>query len=281
MDRRPEERPVGYLFQGYALFPHLSVADNVAFGGRRRVGELMERFRISHLARVRPAELSGGERQRVALARALAREPRVLLLDEPLAALDAETRSIVQTELADLLAELSLPTILVTHDFEDAATLGDRVGALVEGRVRQIGRAADLVAAPADPFVARLGGATLLRGVARPLGNGLTELTTADGVVITSSDPGAGECAAAVYPWDVSLSRELPASDSRQNAVRGPVLSAVPVGNRLRVRVGPVVAEITAASADRLGVAEGAPMVASFKAATTRLLPATAPVDEA
>ena len=142
-------------------------------------------------------------------------------------------------------------------------------------------RAADLVAAPADPFVARLGGATLLRGVARPQGNGLTELTTADGVVIASVDPGAGECAAVVYPWDVSLSRGLPMSDSRQNTVRGPVLSAVPVGNRLRVRVGPVVAEITAASADRLGVAEGAPMVASFKAATTRLLPATAPVDEA
>lgn len=270
---------MGYLFQGYALFPHLSVADNVAFGGRRRAGELMERFRIAHLARARPAELSGGERQRVALARALAREPRVLLLDEPLAALDAETQSVVQAELADLLAELALPTILVTHDFEAAATLGDRVGALVEGRVRQIGHADDLVAAPADPFVARLGGATLLSGVARRLDNGLTELTTPDGLVVASSDPADGDCAAAIYPWDVSLSRELPASDSRQNAIRGTVLSAVTVGNRRRVRVGPVVAEITAASAERLGVVPGAPMVASFKAASTRLLPA-APVED-
>ncbi len=276
IDLRPEERSVGFLFQGYALFPHLSVADNVAFGGRRRAGELLERFGVSHLAEARPTELSGGERQRVALARALAREPRVLLLDEPLSALDAETGATVRAELAALLAELSLPTLLVTHDFEDAATLGDRVGVLVEGRVRQLGSAAELVSAPADPFVARLAGGTLLHGVARPLGNGLTELRTDEGLCIYSTDDLAGRSAAVVYPWDVSLSRDPPAADSRQNAIDGTVLSAVPVGNRLRVRVGPLVAEITAASAERLGVAEGEPMVASFKAGTTRLLPAPA-----
>ena len=262
---------MGYLFQSYALFPHLSVGDNVAFGGRRRAEELMERFRIAHLARVRPDELSGGERQRVALARALAREPRVLLLDEPLSALDAATRAVVRAELADLLDELALPAVLVTHDFEDAATLGTRVGALVDGRLRQVGAAADLVAAPADPFVATVAGATVVEGVARPRHDGRTELL-GDGWTLVSSDRAEGPCAAAVYPWDVSLSRDVPTHDSRQNAVRGPVASVVPLGNRVRVRVGPVVAEITSASAERLGVRVGEPMVASFKAAGTRLI---------
>ncbi|MGZ4382463.1 MAG: ABC transporter ATP-binding protein, partial [Gaiellaceae bacterium] len=127
---RPEERSVGMLFQDYALFPHLTVEQNVAFGGRRLVPELLARLRISHLAKARPSQLSGGERQRVALARALAREPKVLLLDEPLAALDAHTRSVVRVELGELLDELGLPTLLVTHDFEDAAALAGRVGVL-------------------------------------------------------------------------------------------------------------------------------------------------------
>ncbi len=134
IDLPPERRSVGLVFQEYALFPHLDVRRNVAFGGRERVDELLERFRISHLAQARPADLSGGERQRVALARALARDPAVLLLDEPLSALDAHTRGVVRAELAELLAELRLPTLLVTHDFEDAAALADRVGVIVEGR---------------------------------------------------------------------------------------------------------------------------------------------------
>ena len=101
--------------------------------------ELLDRFQISHLAKARPAALSGGERQRVALARALARDPDVLLLDEPLSALDAHTRDVVRVELTELLAELELPTIVVTHDFEDAAALADRVGVIVDGRLLQLG----------------------------------------------------------------------------------------------------------------------------------------------
>ena len=128
IDLPPERRSVGLVFQDYALFPHLDVRRNVAFGGAGRVEELLERFRISHLARARPATLSGGERQRVALARALAREPRVLLLDEPLAALDAQTKATVRAELGELLREVRLPTIVVTRDFEAAAALADRIG---------------------------------------------------------------------------------------------------------------------------------------------------------
>src|SRR4029077_16735664 len=162
---RPEERRVGLVFQEYALFPHLSVQRNVAFGGKARVGELLERFRISHLAHARPTELSGGERQRVALARALARDPGVLLLDEPLSALDAHTKVTVRGELAGLLRGFGLPTLLVTHDYEDAAALADRVGVIVEGELRQLATPQEMVARPADGFVASFTGANLLHGM--------------------------------------------------------------------------------------------------------------------
>ena len=162
IDLPPERRGVGYLFQEYALFPHLDVLGNVRFGARggSHVDELLERFRISHLTRARIRELSGGERQRVALARALALRPDVLLLDEPLSALDSHTKAAVRIELYELLRDLRLPTILVTHDFDDAAALADRVGVIVDGRILQSGTAAELVAAPADPFVASFTGAT-------------------------------------------------------------------------------------------------------------------------
>ncbi|MER3411855.1 MAG: ABC transporter ATP-binding protein, partial [Thermoleophilia bacterium] len=158
VDLPPERRRVGLVFQEYALFPHMTVEQNVAYAGRGRQRELLERLRISHLAKARPAQLSGGERQRVALARALARDPAVLLLDEPLSALDAHTKADVRAELEELLHELALPTIFVTHDFEDAAALADRVGILVEGRILQLGPPDELLAAPSHPFVASFTG---------------------------------------------------------------------------------------------------------------------------
>ena len=271
----PERRRVGYLFQEYALFPHLDVLANVRFGAGRGapVADLLERFGISHLTAARIGELSGGERQRVALARALALEPGVLLLDEPLSALDAHTKAAVRIELHELLRELALPTILVTHDFEDAAALADHVGVIVDGRVLQSGTAAELVATPADPFVASFTGATLLEGTASAGANGLTEVV----LDRRREAPGAptrapGRVGLAIYPWEVSLGRELPA-DSAVNHIRATVASIVPLGNRTRVRVGPIVAEVTAASAERLGFREGDVVVASFKATAARLLP--------
>src|SRR5205823_6904323 len=172
IDRRPEERSVGYVFQEYALFPHLSVEQNVTFGGGRADG-LLRRLRLEHLAGAKPGELSGGERQRVALARALARDPLVLLLDEPMAALDPHTRGAVRAELHDLLRDFGLPSLLVTHDFEDAAVLADRVGVLVDGRLRQLGPPAELLGTPADAFVAAFAGANILSGVAERGADGL------------------------------------------------------------------------------------------------------------
>ncbi|HET9243171.1 MAG TPA: ABC transporter ATP-binding protein [Gaiella sp.] len=273
IDRPPERRSVGLVFQEYALFPHMSVAQNVRYGARNRGRpvELLERLRIGHLADASPAEISGGERQRVALARALARDPGVLLLDEPLAALDAHTRDTVRGELRDVLAELQLPTVLVTHDFEDAAALADVVGVIVAGRVRQLGSAGDLVAAPADPFVASFTGATLLHGVAARGVNGLTEVALDSGGSVWSTDEGAGRVAVALHPWDVSVARSQ-SDDSALNHVRAPVASVVRLGNRVRVRVGPLVAEISSSSADRLGLREGEVVVATFKATATRLL---------
>ena len=272
----PERRRVGLVFQDYALFPHLSVRANVAFGaGGRPVGGLLERFRIAHLASSRPNELSGGERQRVALARALARDPAVLLLDEPLAALDTHTKTEVRHELAELLRELALPTLLVTHDYEDAAALADEVGVLVEGRLRQLGPPAELVARPRDAFVASFTGANLLRGRAhRGIDAGLTAVRLEGGDALYSTDEAEGEVGVVVYPWEVSVSRtHAPDADSALNVVRGQVGSLVEVANRVRVRIGPLTAEVTAASAERLELANGGVAFATFKATGTRLVP--------
>jgi molybdate transport system ATP-binding protein len=264
-----EHRSVGFVFQDYALFPHLTVRQNVAFGGPP--ADLLERFGIRHLAETRPTALSGGERQRVALARALARRPEVLLLDEPLSALDPHTRDTVRGELRATLRDLGLPALVVTHDFVDAAALADRIGVLVDGKLVQTGTPEELIASPVSPFVARFAGGNVLHGRARRDG-GLTAIELADRTVVRSTDEADGDVAAIVYPWEVTIARALPA-DSAQNHVQAEVRTLVPVGNRVRVTVGPVTAEVTADSVSRLRLAEGDLVIASWKATATRLVP--------
>ena len=271
VDLDPEDRSVGFVFQEYALFPHMSVRRNVAYGGTGRVDELLARLDIEALADAKPGQLSGGERQRVALARALARDPRVLLLDEPLSALDAHTKAEVRGELRELLRELRLPTLLVTHDFEDAAVLAQRVGVIVDGRLIQIDTPAALVASPAGPFVAGLTGANLLEGNARRRGD-LAEVVLDDGATVYSTDPHTGRVGVAIYPWEITISREQPA-DSTLNHVSGEITSLVGVDNRVRVQIGQLTAEASRRSAERLDLKEGDRVVASFKATATRLLP--------
>ena len=270
VDLPPERRSVGLVFQEYALFPHMSVEANVAFAGRARAGELLERFGIAGLARARPSELSGGERQRVALARALARDPAVLLLDEPLSALDAHTKAAVRGELQELLKEFGLPTLLVTHDYEDAASLADQVGVIVDGTLRQLAPPKEMVARPADGFVASFTGANLLRGTARADG-GMTEIRLTSGDVIFSTDSAEGPVEVVVYPWEILVGR-VHQEDSALNVIEGEIRSLVHVGNRVRLRIGELTAEVTEASVEKLGLDVGTHAVASFKATGTRLV---------
>ena len=209
----PDRRRCGYVFQDYALFPHLSAWQNVAYGlrgrprreRRSRALELLDRFGLGDRAEDRPRTLSGGERQRVAVARALARRPDVLLLDEPLSALDARTRAGAARELAAVLRETEAPALLVTHDFSEAAQLGDRVGIVDSGRVVQQGTPSELAAAPRSAFVADFTGAVVLTGTAREGPDGLTQVDLDGGGAVLSADVARGPVALSVYPWEIAI----------------------------------------------------------------------------
>jgi molybdate transport system ATP-binding protein len=266
----PERRRVGLVFQDYALFPHLTVRQNIEYARHQPADEYLDRFGIRHLERARPGSLSGGERQRVALARALARDPEILLLDEPLSALDAHTKIEVRTELQQLLADLEIPTLLVTHDFEDAAALAGHVGVLVEGQLRQSGSPTDLVAKPADAFVASFTGANLLQGQPHSAGDNTAGVLLDDGTLVATSDGDEGVMVA-VYPWDITISTTRP-DDSAMNVVAGAITAIIELGNRARVTIGPLTAEITVDSLRRLGLQPGQHAFASFKATGTRVV---------
>jgi molybdate transport system ATP-binding protein len=269
--RSPDERRVGLVFQEYALFPHMTVRGNIEYAGKQGADEYLERFGIAQLEHARPGQLSGGEKQRVALARALARDPQVLLLDEPLSALDAHTKVTVRAELQELLAELEIPVLLVTHDFEDAAALADRVSVIVDGTLRQSGTPAELVARPADSFVASFTGANVLHGYAERATNGSTRIRLADGTSISTLDGVRGDVLVAVYPWDITIAAEPP-HDSAMNVISAPIRTISELGNRVRLTIGPVSAEITAESLERLELKPGQTVYASFKATGTRIV---------
>ncbi|MGI8903310.1 MAG: ABC transporter ATP-binding protein [Solirubrobacteraceae bacterium] len=280
----PERRCCGYVFQDYALFGHLRVWQNVAYalrGGSRaerrtHAHELLERFGISRLADARPDTLSGGERQRVALARALARAPSALLLDEPLSALDARTRARAARELGSILREIDVPTVLVTHDFSDAALFGDEVAIIDSGRVIQQGSASELAAAPTTAFVADFTGAVVLTGTARAGADGLTTVELDGGGSVTAVDPATGPVAVSLYPWEITIEPAGTKSiGSAQNHLPVEIISVTSIGNRVRIALaGPqaLAAEITEAAARELALAPGLPVIASWKATATRLV---------
>jgi len=285
IDMPPERRRCGYLFQEYALFGHLSAWRNVAYAlhetprGERehRARELLDRFGLSGRAGARPATLSGGERQRVALARALARRPAALLLDEPLSALDARTRASAARELAGVIRNAGVPVVLVTHDFTEAALLGDRVAVMDGGRVLQEDTASALAAAPASAFVADFTGAVVLTGEARRSADGVTVVALDGGGEVAALEGEPGRVAVSVYPWEIALARPGGAAhDSARNHLAVEVLSVTTVGTRVRVGLAapqPLTAELSEASMRELGLARGGRAVASFKAAATRVLP--------
>jgi molybdate transport system ATP-binding protein len=279
----PELRRCGYVPQDHALFPHLAAWRNVAYGlrstprseRRARALELLERFGLAARADARPAVLSGGERQRVALARALAIDPRVILLDEPLAELDTRTRAVATRELMAVLADAEVPAILVTHDFHEAALLAQRVAIIDQGRVLQEGSAERLAAAPASAFVAEFTGSVVLTGHARSDPGALTVIDLEGGGIATATDHGDGPVALSVFPWEITLApMDEAVHDSAQNRLPARVQSITTVGNRVRVGLDagqPLVAEITQPAADELGLRVGRMVTASWKATATRV----------
>jgi len=284
VDVAPELRRCGYVFQDYALFGHLRVWQNVAYGlrGRSRVQrrarahELLERFGVAALAQARPGTLSGGERQRVALARALAPAPSALLLDEPLSALDARTRARAARQLSSILRAVDVPTVLVTHDFSEAALLGDEVAIIDAGQIVQRDSASALAAAPATAFVADFTGAVVLTGTARSGPDGLTVVNLDGGGAVSALEHARGPVAVSVYPWEISIEPAGAHSpSSAQNHLAVEILSMTTVGNRVRlglVGAQPLAAEITEPAARELALAPGTRVTATWKATATRLL---------
>ena len=282
--RAPEERPVAVVFQDYLLFPHLTAVENVAFGlrcrgmgrsqARGRAREWLDELGLADRADARPGELSGGQAQRVALARALATEPRLLLLDEPLSALDVSTRAEVRRDLRRHLASFPGVRLVVTHDPLEAMALADVLVVLEGGRLVQSGTPAEVSARPRSRYVADLVGVNLWRGRAgdrRVVLDGESVLHAPD-----ANTGGTGEVFALVHPRAVSLHRRPPEGTPR-NVWEGVAESLDLEGDRVRVRVGgplEIVAEVTPAAVAELRLADGGPVWVAVKATEVAVYPA-------
>jgi len=282
-DVPPERRGIGFVYQDYALFPHLSVAGNIAFGlklrrmGRKaveeRVAAISRLLSIDHLLHRMPGTLSGGEQQRVALARALVVEPWLLLLDEPLSALDPETREGLQRELARLHQALGTTTIHVTHDFEEAVALGDRIGVVNEGRVVQVGSPEEIFRKPGSEFVARFVGVrNIFRGEIHPGEDGYRVLSL-DGVKIAVVTDLVGQMHASIRPEDIIISRE-PLRSSARNCFQGRIVNIANKGTvvYVTVRVPPdFTCVITRRSLEEMELREGLEVYIAFKASAVHI----------
>jgi molybdate transport system ATP-binding protein len=276
----PEERSVGMVFQQYLLFEHMTALDNVAFGlrargmptaeARRRAHAWLERVGLDAHAGNRPRQLSGGQAQRVALARALATDPAMLLLDEPLAALDVSTRRQVRRDLRDHLDGYAGVRILVTHDPLDAYALADRVAIVDDGALMQVGTIAEITAHPRSRYVADLIGTNLIAGELTDDG-----LVTAAGVTIAVVADFTGPAFAVIRPQSVTLSRDTSATSAR-NTVTGTVDEIDRLGDRVRVSIdGPLrlVAEITARALDAMDLRPDDTVHAAVKAVDIETYP--------
>jgi molybdate transport system ATP-binding protein len=268
-------RPVGFVFQNYRLFPHLTVADNVAFSPRARgmgkhaaqaaAGRWLSRLGLADLADRKPGQLSGGQAQRVALARALAGQPRLLLLDEPLSALDAGTRLDVRTELKRHLADFAGPCLLVTHDPLEALVLADRVLVLEEGRIVQDGTPAHVARQPATDYVARLVGLNLYAGHASG-----AKVDLSQGGTFVVPDRGQHcDVLVAVRPSAIVVSTQLPMASSARNAWPARVVGLTLLADRVRLDLEgqpPALADVTPAAVADLSLATGTEVWLTVKA---------------
>ncbi|MGA5573154.1 ABC transporter ATP-binding protein [Streptomyces pseudogriseolus] len=278
----PEARPVGVVFQDYLLFPHLTALDNVAFGprcrgvgkseARARAAAWLERMGLAGHTGAKPRRLSGGQAQRVALARALATDPRLLLLDEPLAALDARTRLEVRAQLRRHLADFEAVAVLVTHDPLDAMVLADRLVVVEHGRVVQEGAPADIARHPRTEYIAQLVGLNLYRGRA----DGHTVRLDA-GPEVSTTENLSGPAFVAFPPGAVTLYRDRPTGSSARNLWRCEVAGLESHGDQIRVELTgelPLAADLSAVAVAELGLHPGAPVWAAVKATQTHAYPA-------
>lgn len=282
IDLPPEQRSVGYVFQDYLLFPHMSVIDNVAFGPRargvakaeavRRARAWLERLGVGEFADRKPGSLSGGQAQRVALARALVTEPSVLLLDEPLSALDAGTRSSVRSLLREHLSDFAGTVVMVTHDPVDALVLANEVVVLEDGRVVQRGAPGDVARRPASHYVADLVGVNLLRGSA----SSGAVLLDGGGQVRVADTSITGPCIVAIRPEAVSVHAEQPHGSPR-NVWPSRIVAVEHRGDVVRLVMDgapPLAAIVTPGSVAELGLHEGRAVYASVKATDLEVYPA-------
>ena len=282
-------RPIGVVFQDRALFHRMSALENVAFGlrargvrssvARERARGLLGVMGIGHRADVKARALSGGEAQCVAVARAIAHEPRLLLLDEPLAALDVRARAEMRALLAKVLAGFGGIAIIVTHDPVDAMTLAHDIVVMERGRVTQSGTIDEIRSAPRTAYAAELVGVNLFTGRLEPMGDGVATLQTGGGEITIACPAGINaavdDASALLRPADVILYREQPPPGSARNVVRGVVRSLADNGERVRVRLDsspPLVADVTRGSAQRLEFSHGTEVWAVFKAVEVRLV---------
>ncbi|MGW1407151.1 ABC transporter ATP-binding protein [Streptomyces sp. NPDC002403] len=277
----PESRPVGVVFQDYLLFPHLTALDNVAFGprcqgaskaeARARAAQWLDRLGLADHCGAKPRRLSGGQAQRVALARALATRPRLLLLDEPLAALDARTRLEVRTQLRRHLAEFEAVAVLVTHDPLDAMVLADRLVVVEHGEVVQEGSPSDIARHPRTDYIAQLVGLNLHRGRA----DGHT-VRLDSGPVLTTAEVLSGPVFVAFPPSAVTLHRGRPTGSSARNVWHCEVAGLETHGDRIRAALTgdlPLAADLTTVAAAELDLHPGAEVWATVKATQTHAYP--------
>ena len=282
----PQQRGIGFVFQDYALFPHLTVAGNIGFGlngltateREERVRDMLERFGLAGAAQQRPRQLSGGQQQRVALARALVCRPRLLLLDEPLSALDAALREELRGELRHLLAACNIPVFLVTHDRTEALALGDEIVVMSGGAVRQSGPVLDVFNRPADVTVAKIVGVeTLQPGSIVGVNEGLATVKIRDATLTALAPATAShEVFVCIRGEDVILQRDDATVSSVRNRLPARIVSLRAEGPLVRVELEagfPLFALITRPACVELALRAGEPVTALIKTPAIHLVP--------
>ena len=279
----PENRNIGFVYQDYALFPHMTIYNNIAFGLEmrgfshneieKRVIQLMETFSISHLKNRYPSNLSGGEMQRVALVRALIIEPDILLLDEPLSALDTRTHEALRKELKNLHKIRGITTIHVTHDQNDVLLLGDRVAVIIDGEMVQVGLPINVFNEPANLKIAEFTGVeNILEGEISEYTNGLANILIKDYTISVSTNLREGSVYVFIRPEDVILSR-APLDSSARNMLECIITDLSPIGLIYRISLDRgFCSVVTKQSVENLRLVEGLRIYASFKASAVHLI---------